>query len=1044
MSLKILHIDDDEADHYLLKRFLQDNFSDNEVFWVKNKGDFANKIPHNFEPNIIILDYIFNGFTAIDIIPLIKIKFKETPLILLTAFEGPDIKQELVKFGIQEIFFKKELSVFGKFMETYLPKRDKKTKEFDTLLGNKIPELNSISQKQNLLRRLKRRLIFQIPLPILVLDHLYETTTFNKIFLDYFKNHISSVSRFNFKEFIGEKELRKIRSFFEKSKLTQEEPVHFSFQFESDKSLTFTISVQFLKVGEGYYLLTFKPETNQFSPQHIKVQNALKLAENKNFLTPLVSFHSSPVMMLNENFEISMINDAGKEFFSEIFKVKIESVPQKIDTNKLDEYWLKAIKEAFIRNTSLEVKIKELPFQLFLNHQINPNGVNYLMVVAANWSKLKSAIHSNPFYGESMADLSDNISSVVIQFDTKGNIVFASTNVINVTGFSQEELIGKNVEEFKAGVFENDFVKNEIKKLLAEPNSVSVGQGNLRRKDLDFITVFYKAKGVIDFSGELQGIICVFRDITENIKLTESLTLNKEALSLVSKVQQAFILGKNMQESFALLLEGLKSLVSFDTAFILSFDEHNNKPSFLAKYNKTSIVHSFFEVDSMMGKMPNLPDGEISGFNQYQCNTGLTSCLAIPVVFENKLLAVLGLGSEQDHLNKQIGHFLKPIVTLISAIISNDRKAKELSITKDKLAKSKSQLNAIIGSIEDIIFEVNSDLQVEAIWARKEELLFLPKEQIINMPVSWLANQFGLDAISDAVVQVFKDGLSRSIEYHSPLDPDKWFYAKVNMVNGENDKFVCVVISDISIKKQAESEIRKNLERDKELTELRTRFVAMTSHEFRTPLASISTSSELLSLLLENFNIEKSSKVWKYISNIQFGVERMVSLVDDVLFLGKMDSGNMKIEWNQIKLSYELDEILTNLFQVGRISNKPEILVVNEERKVEFDSKILGHIIENLVVNAFKYTINGKQPILELRFEPNNIFISIIDYGIGIPEADQKKLFSQYFRAGNVEDIPGTGLGLAITKKLIDLMGCQIIVESKVNEGTKMIIQINQ
>lgn len=1044
MSFRILHIDDDEADHYLLKRYLLDNFVDFQIVWIRNKSDFSENIPLEFEPDLIILDYIFNGFTAIDIIPLIKLKYHSVRVILLTAFEGPGIIEEASRFNIQDLFYKRSLNELGVKLEEFLKKKENKPIEIETDSSRKNSEMAKVSVKQSLLRRLKRRIIFQLPLPVLVLDAAYETTSFNKAFLDTFNLQINSVYAFSFKEFVGWEEFDGFKTYFDKSRLTHEAPVTLSFEYSSEISNSFEVSIQFLKIGKGFYLLTFKPDKNELSPQHYKIQNALKLAENKNFLTPLISFHSGPAMMINENFEVSMINNSGKEFFSEMLNLQIDSVPYKINFSQTNEHWINAFKEAFIRNTSLELKVKNLPFQIFLNHQINPGGMNYLMVVATSWANAKSLIQTAPFYKESLSDLNDNYSSVIIQLDVKGNIVFTSSNVENVLGFSQDDLLGKNIDEFKAGVFENNFVKTELQKLLAEPNSVSVGQGNLRKKDLEYITVFYKAKGIIDFTGEIKGVICVVRDITENVRLSESLTQNKEALKLVSEIQQAFILGKSMQESFALLLEGLKHLVSFESAFILSFEEGSEKPNFLAKYNNTNIEHTFFELNTMMRKMPQLKDGEMGSFNQAQCNTGFTSCLAVPVLFENKLLAVLGLGSENDNLNVHIGQFLKPIVTLISAIIKNDRKTKELSITKDKLAKSKSQLNAIIGSIEDIIFEVNSDFQIEAIWARRDDLLFLPKEQIINMPVSWLASKFGLDAINDAVRQVFKDGYSRSIEYQSPINPEKWFYAKVNLVKGETEKFVCVVISDISVKKQAESEIQKNLERDRELTELKTRFVAMTSHEFRTPLASISTSSELLSMLLENLDIEKSSKIWKYISNIQFGVERMVSLVDDVLFLGKMDSGNMKVEWVPINLGKEVLEIISNLFQIGRISYKPDLKIIGTEREIEFDVKILGHILENLVVNAFKYTLNGKMPEVEIRFEPNALFLSIIDYGIGIPEADQKKLFSQYFRASNVADIPGTGLGLAITKKLIDLMNCEISVKSKPGEGTKMTIKILQ
>ncbi len=238
---------------------------------------------------------------------------------------------------------------------------------------------------------------------------------------------------------------------------------------------------------------------------------------------------------------------------------------------------------------------------------------------------------------------------------------------------------------------------------------------------------------------------------------------------------------------------------------------------------------------------------------------------------------------------------------------------------------------------------------------------------------------------------------------------------------------------------EAYSEMRKALEREKELSELKTRFVSMASHEFRTPLATISSSAELLGRFQATWD---ESKKEKHLNRIQTNVEHMAGLLEDVLVLGQVEAGKLEVHRESLNLASFISELIEDArYSIGarheiKVSVPPACI------NVEADKKILRVLLTNLLSNAFKYspegspvTVNAKATETELRFE-------VSDQGIGIPEEDIAHLFQPFHRAGNVETTQGTGLGLAILKKAIDIHGGTVEVESTVGRGSTFTVQV--
>lgn len=239
--------------------------------------------------------------------------------------------------------------------------------------------------------------------------------------------------------------------------------------------------------------------------------------------------------------------------------------------------------------------------------------------------------------------------------------------------------------------------------------------------------------------------------------------------------------------------------------------------------------------------------------------------------------------------------------------------------------------------------------------------------------------------------------------------------------------------------KKAKEDITQALEKEKELNEMKSRFISMISHEYRTPLTVILSST----YLVERFSADNNlPKVTYHLNKVRDSVKEMTVLLDDVLTIGKTNAKNIRMNLERIDLEKTVGNIIENFQSINDSGHQFDYTKKGELSAVVLDNKLFTYILNNLLTNAMKFSAAGSKIKIELIENEGKIQLFVQDEGIGIPEEDQPKLFDPFFRARNTRETSGTGLGLAIVKQCVESLKGNIHFSSKLNHGTSFTVVI--
>ncbi len=282
----------------------------------------------------------------------------------------------------------------------------------------------------------------------------------------------------------------------------------------------------------------------------------------------------------------------------------------------------------------------------------------------------------------------------------------------------------------------------------------------------------------------------------------------------------------------------------------------------------------------------------------------------------------------------------------------------------------------------------------------------------------------------------YEDDLKRSEEqlllYASELEK------KVQSRTEALNQSVINLESEVTERKKAEAEVRKLLEKERELNELKSKFVSIASHEFRTPLSTIMSSASLVNQYKERGDLDK---ITKHTQRIRSSVNHLTGILNDFLSLSKLEEGKLYVVNEPLMIEDFFNEVAEDMIPTLKEGQYIKSTGDCSRTTIDSDPRILRNILFNLISNASKYSEN--KPIhLLYECSDTEFTFRVRDEGMGIPSEDKKHIFTRFFRASNAGNIQGTGLGLNIVKRYVDLLGGIIVFESEYEKGATFSVTI--
>jgi PAS domain S-box-containing protein len=262
----------------------------------------------------------------------------------------------------------------------------------------------------------------------------------------------------------------------------------------------------------------------------------------------------------------------------------------------------------------------------------------------------------------------------------------------------------------------------------------------------------------------------------------------------------------------------------------------------------------------------------------------------------------------------------------------------------------------------------------------------------------------------------------------------------VPLPDGENEIHeILVVMKNITERKMAERKLVRAIEKERELSSLKSRFVTMASHEFRTPLSTMLSSV----FLLQNYTGEKYEAQKKtHLDRIRRSIQTLTELMNDFLSIGQLEEGQIKTVFSPVGIHNFLNEAVVDLSSIKKPGQQIRLDFAGEDVTVITDRQMLTNILRNLISNAVKYSPVEASIWIKATVANQHLVISVEDHGMGIPDHEQAEIFKRFYRAENVTNIQGTGLGLNIVKKYVKLLKGYIDFKSKLNEGTTFTVHL--
>ena len=536
------------------------------------------------------------------------------------------------------------------------------------------------------------------------------------------------------------------------------------------------------------------------------------------------------------------------------------------------------------------------------------------------------------------------------------------------------------------------------------------------KKDGSAIDIIFSAAPLPDTNGEISGLVAVIADISEQKRQAEQVRLLQSVV------------------------------VNTNDAVIVTEAESIDAPGPRILYvNEAFTRITGYKPEEVLGKTPRILQGAKTDQAQLQKVRNALSR------WESITVEVINYCKDGSEFWNEFS--LVPVANAkgwYTHWIAVQRDTTERKQVEQALRQSEERFRSLIENALDIIMILDPDGTIGYVSPSVEKVLGYAVTELVGENVNAfihpedlpIAQSFPQVTLRDRLTNPNQAEILNPIEFRHRHQDGSWrILEAISQPFADSAATLRVMVNarDITERKRLD-EIWLALEREKELSELKTRFFSMASHEFRTPLSTALAAAQVLENSQQEW--DNTEKRLRNLHRIQDSVRNMVQLLDDILTINRAETG--KLAFNPKSLALEaycrhfVEEMQLNAGNLHQLTFSCQ----GRSQHVCLDEKLLRSMLSNLLSNAIKYSPQGGNISLSLQFQSGNLIIKVQDQGIGILLEDQKQLFEPFHRGKNVKTISGTGLGLVVVKKCVDLHQGHISVSSEVGRGTTCVINI--
>lgn len=586
----------------------------------------------------------------------------------------------------------------------------------------------------------------------------------------------------------------------------------------------------------------------------------------------------------------------------------------------------------------------------------------------------------------------------IVMLDLDGRVKIWNPAAEHMFGWTEEEVLDRP----------NPIVLN-----MPQPDSLqtSILQGTTysrlelqqQKKDGTPISIVFSAAPLPDSDGQISGIVAVIADVTEQKQRAEQLRLLQSVV------------------------------VNTNDAVIITEAEPIDAPGPRILYvNEAFTRITGYQPEEVLGQTPRILQGaKTDQAELHKVRTALSR-------WEPVTVEVINYRKDGSEFWNEFS--LVPVADSqgwYTHWIAVQRDTTGRKRTEQALRQSEERFRSLIEQALDIIMILDPDGTIGYVSPSVEKVLGYGAADLVGQNVAQFIHPDDVLTTRDRLTntQPYAE-LTRPIEFRDRHQDGSWRILEAisqPFLDSTATLRVMVNARDITERKRLD-EIRLALEREKELSALKTRFFSMASHEFRTPLSTALAAAQVLENSQEEW--DNTAKRLRNLHRIQDAVRNMVQLLDDILTINRAETGKLAFNPQRLDLESYCSQFVEEMRLNAGTQNPLVFTCQGQPVSIYLDEKLLRSILANLLSNAIKYSPHGGSVRITLEFQATSVRLGVQDEGIGIPPEDQKQLFEPFHRGRNVRTIPGTGLGLVVVKKCVDLHQGEIEIISEVGQGT--------